>query len=190
MNWDLPLTVTIDGKEHEIDNGCDYRVVLNCIGFYEDTSLDLQTQHQAAFMTFYKDPLSITNANEAIKQMLLIIDCKTEAEFEQNSAEQNQNSPRLMNWTKDFKFIAPAVSRILGYDVRTPGRCTHWWTFLGAWQEIGECFWSTIISIRNKMAKGQKLEEWERKIYRERKKDIDLPINITDEEKEWLNSDW
>ena len=28
------------------------------------------------------------------------------------------------------------------------------------------------------------------KIYREHKQDIDLPQNLTDEEKEWLDSDW
>ena len=111
-------------------------------------------------------------------------------EFAQKSNIQTEPQPRLMSWKKDFKFIAPAVSRILGYDVRTPNKYTHWWTFIGAFQEIGECYWSTIISIRRKRLKGQKLEDWEQKIYRENKKDIDLPQNLTDEEKEWLDSDW
>ena len=95
-----------------------------------------------------------------------------------------------MSWKKDFKFIAPAVSRVLGYDVRTPNKYTHWWSFYGAFMEIGECYWQTIISIRKKKMHGQKLEEWEQKIYRENKKDIDLSQNLTDEEREWLDSDW
>ena len=188
--WDLPFSVTIDGKEYEIDQQCDYRVILNCIGFYEDVNLDLSTQHQAAFITFYKDPYSIKNVDEGIRQMLRIIDCKSEEEFAEKSNYQSEPQPRIMSWRKDFKFIAPAVSRVLGYDIRMPNKYTHWWTFTGAYQEIGESVWSTLISIRRKKIKGEKLEKWEQKIYKEDKQYIDLPQNLTDEEKEWLDSDW
>ena len=188
--WDYPLFVTIDGEQFEIENNCDYRVILDCIGCYEDNNLDLITQRQSALIIFYKEPQKIKNVEEAVKQMIRVIDCQSEEEFAENSTEQSEPQPRLMSWKKDFKFIAPAVSRVLGYDVRTPDKFTHWWTFIGAFQEIGECYWSTIISIRRKRLKGQKLEDWEQKIYRENKKDIDLPQNLTDEEKEWLGSDW
>ena len=188
--WDYPLFVTIDGEQFEIENNCDYRVILDCIGCYEDNNLDLITQHQSALIIFYKEPQKIKNVEEAVKQMIRVIDCQSEEECAENSTEQSEPQPRLMSWKKDIKFIAPAVSRVLGYDVRTPDKFTHWWTFIGAFQEIGECYWSTIISIRRKRLKGQKLEDWEQKIYRENKKDIDLPQNLTDEEKEWLDSDW
>lgn len=186
--WDFPVSVIIDGEEYEIENNCDYRVVLDCIAVYEDANLDLQTQHQTALIIFYKEPKKIKNLEEAVRQMLRVIDC--EGEDEEKSNTQSEPQPRLMSWKKDFKFIAPAVSRILGYDVRTPNKFTHWWSFLGAYQEIGECTWSTFISIRKKKLHGQKLEEWERKVYKENKKDIDLPQNLTDEEREWLDSDW
>ena len=190
MMWDFPISVTIDGEEFEIENNCDYRVILDCIAVYEDTSLDLVTQHQSALIIFYKDPKKIKNVEEAVNQMLRVIDCESEEEFVEKPQKQNQPPIRLMSWKKDFKFIAPAVSRVLGYDVRTPNKFTHWWTFYGAFQEVGECAWSTIISIRKKKMHGQKLEEWEQKVYRENKHDIDLPQNLTDEEKEWLCSDW
>ena len=188
--WDYPLFVTIDGERFEIENNCDYRVILDCIGCYEDNNLDLITQHQSALIIFYKEPQKIKNVEEAVKQMIRVIDCQSEEEFAENSTEQSELQPRLMSWKKDFKFIAPAVSRVLGYDVRTPDKFTHWWSFYGAFLEIGECYWQTIISIRKKKMYGQKLEEWEQKIYRENKKDIDLPQNLTDEEREWLDSDW
>ena len=188
--WDYPLFVTIDGKKFEIENNCDYRVILDCIGCYEDDNLDLATQHQSALIIFYKEPHKIKNVEEAVKQMIRVIDCQSEEDFTENSTEQSKPQPRLMHWGKDFKFIAPAVSRVLGYDVRTPNKFTHWWSFYGAFLEIGECYWQTIISIRKKKMYGQKLEEWEQKVYKENKKDIDLPQNLTDEEKEWLDSDW
>ena len=121
--------------------------------------------------------------------MVRISDCENEETITHES-NLNKAPERLMSWKKDFKLIAPAVSRILGYDVRTPNKYTHWWTFMGAFQEIGESVWRTFISIRKKKMHGQKLEEWEQKIYRENKYDIDLPQNLTDEEKEWLDSDW
>ena len=190
MNWDLPYSVTIDGQNFAIENNCDYRVVLDCISVYEDTDIDVVTRHQTALLIFYKEPWKITNTEEAVRQMIRVIDCESEDVI---LSQANPNTPppeRLMSWCTDFKFIAPAVSRVLGYDVRTPEKFTHWWSLMGAYMEIGECAWSTIISIRRKKMHGEKLEPWEQKIYAENKKDIDLPQNLTDEEKEWLNSDW
>ena len=45
----------------------------------------------------------------------------------------------------------------------------HWWTFLGAYMEIGESLFSQILSVRMKKAKGKKLEDWEREFYKENK---------------------
>ena len=61
---------------------------------------------------------------------------------------------------------------------------------MGAYMEIGECTWSTFISIRKKKLHGEKLEKWEEKLYRENISDISLPQNLTEEEKEWSSSDW
>lgn len=187
--WDFPISVTIDGEEFEIESNCDYRVVLDCLQCYEDNNLDIETQHKSAVIIFYKEPKKIKNLTEAIKQMIRVIDCEYE-ETSESAQEQQEPSYRIMSWKQDFKFIAPAVSRILGYDIRTPNKYTHWWTFLGAYMEIGECTWSTFISIRQKIMSGKKLEDWERKVYNEHKKVIDLPQNLTDEEKDWLDSDW
>ena len=187
--WDLPLTVKIDGEEFAIEKDCDYRVILDCLEAYEDNSLDLESQHLSAMIIFYKEPKKIKNIEKALLEMLRIIDCENEETITHES-NLNKAPERIMSWKKDFKLIAPAVSRVLGYDVRTPNKYTHWWTFMGAFQEIGESVWRTFISIRKKKMHGQKLEEWEQKIYRENKHDIDLPQNLTDEEKEWLDSDW
>lgn len=190
MMWDFPVSVTIDGEQFEIEEQCDYRVILDCLAVYEDPNLSLLEQHQSALVIFYKEPQKIKNIEQAILQMMRIIDCEMEEEFSESSAMNKEPPVRLMSWKKDFKLIAPAVSRILGYDVRTPGKYTHWWTFMGAYQEIGESVWTTFVSIRRKRIKGEKLEEWERKLYNENRQDIDLPQNLTDEEKEWLDSDW
>ena len=105
--------------------------------------------------------------------------------------EEQENKPKLMDWEHDFPQIAPPVSRVLGYSVRDANRYTHWYDFIGAYQEIGgECTFSTIISIRAKRAKGKKLDKWEEEYLREHRKMVELPKKLTTEEKEFLDSAW
>lgn len=184
MNWDLPITVEIDGKKHAIRNKCDYRVILDVISALNDNDLDMQYRVQCALFIFYENVSQIKDFETATKEMFRIINNGEEEE------PTDKNKPVLMDWEHDFKSIAPPISRVLGYDVRTPDKYTHWYSFLGGYMEIGECTFSTIVSIRSKRAKGQKLEKWELDYLREHRKMIDLPQKLTSEEQEILNSEW
>lgn len=183
MMWSLPLTVEIDGVIHNIRNKCDYRVVLDVIEVFKDEELGDNEKIACALIIFYEDADKIKNREEAAKQMLKVINLGEE-ETEQD------NKPQIMDWKHDFQLIAPPVSRVLGYSVRDVNRYTHWYDFIGAYMEIGECQFSNVISIRTKRMKGQKLDKSEEEFYRENKKMIDLPQKFTKEEQEWLDSDW
>ena len=50
----------------------------------------------------------------------------------------------------------------------------HWWTFIGKYMEIGESVFSTVVSIRDKKRKGEKLEKWEQDFYSHNKNRVDL----------------
>ena len=184
MIWDLPIDVVINNTKHPIRNKCDYRVVLDAICALNDEELTNEERVQCALFIFYEDVSRIDDLEIAIKEMFHIMNYGEE----QNAASDNK--PRLMDWEHDFRQLAPPISRILGYDVRTPDKYTHWHTFLGGYMEIGECTFSTIVSIRSKRAKGQKLEKWELDFLREHRNMIDLPQKITSEEQELLNSEW
>lgn len=187
MNYSLPYSVNIDGKELYIRNNCDFRVVLDVIEALNDEELTEQEKIQCALYIFYDDELTKTsNYEEAVKQMFIIING---GEEETEETEQTKK-PRLMDWKHDFQQIAPPISRVLGYDVRTPEKFCHWWTFLGGYMEIGECQFSNIVSIRSKRMKGKKLEKWEEEFYRENRKMVDLPQKLSKEEQEFLDSDW
>lgn len=187
MMWNYPLYVEIDGEKYAIEKQCDYRVVLDCLCVYEDEELDLDMKHRLALTIFYENPKSIKNIEEAVKKMLQIIDYN--ATDENNTSTTNKMpSQRLMSWEKDFPLIAPPVSRILGYDIRDPNKYTHWYSFMGAYLEIGDCLWSTVISIRYKRLKGKKLESWEKEFCREHKELVYMPVQLTDDEKEFLYS--
>ena len=57
--------------------------------------------------------------------------------------------------------------------------------------EIGECTYSTVLSIRTKKRDGKKLEKWEQEFYTSNRKLVDIKVKLTEEEKAreaWLNS--
>lgn len=184
MMWNLPISVEIDGKEYAIRNKCDYRVVLDVISALNDEELEMEYRIECALFIFYEDLTGVKDIQTAIMEMMKIINLGEE------TTEEEQNKPQLMDWEHDFTQLAPPISRILGYSVRDANRYTHWYDFVGAYMEIGDCTFANIISIRNKRMKGKKLEQWEQEFYKENKKIIDLPHKLTDEEQEWLDSDW
>lgn len=87
----------------------------------------------------------------------------------------NSNKPKLMDWNKDAPVIVPAINKVLGKEIRAEGYL-HWWTFLGAYLEISESLFSSIVNIRSKKAKGTKLEKWELEFYKSNKDLIDLEV--------------
>ena len=194
MSWNLPISVEIDGTEYPIRNKCDYRVVLDVIKALNDEDLDMQYRIQCALFIFYgNDELDTKekvlkafktkeNTQIAIDEMTKIISLGEEKE--------QDDKPQIMDWEHDFSHIAPPINRVLGYSVRDESNYTHFWDFIGAYQEIRECSWANIVSVRSKRMKGKPLDKWEREFYNENRKLIDLPHKLTDEEQEWLDSDW
>lgn len=194
MSWNLPISVEIDGTEYPIRNKCDYRVVLDVIKALNDEDLDMQYRIHCALFIFYgNDELDTKekvlkafktkeNTQIAINEMTKIISLGEEKE--------QDDKPQIMDWEHDFNHIAPPINRVLGYSVRDENNYTHWYDFIGAYMEIGDCTFANIISIRNKRMRGKKLEDWEQEFYNENRKLIDLPHKLTDEEQEWLDSDW
>lgn len=184
MIYTLPYTVEIDGEKFKIRNKCDFRVILDVIEALNDNELTQEEQLKCALYIFYGDEINkMKNFDEAVRQMMIVINIGKE--------EKNQsNKPKLVDWHYDFPQLAPPISRVLGYDVRTPEKFCHWWTFVGGYNEIGECSFSNIVSIRSKKAKGKPLDKAEEGFYRENRSLIDLPQTLSKEEQEFLDSDW
>lgn len=181
--WNLPIAVEIDGKEYAITNKCDYRMVLDVICALNDNELDDEQKIRTALYVFYEDISECTDIEKAIKEMYKII------AYGEEDNGQSENKPRLMDWEHDFNMLVAPINRVLGYEIRAVDYL-HWYTFLSGYMEIGECQFNTVVSIRSKRAKGKKLENWEQEFYKENKKMVDLPQNLTEEEQEWLDSDW
>lgn len=180
MTWDLPTSVEIDGKKYAIRNKCDYRVVLDVICALKDESLDMNYRVMCALGIFYENLDNCKNMQKAVDEMMLIVNCGNKED------SQDEHKPVLMDWEKDIGILAPPISRVLGYSVRSSENYTHYYDFIGAYSEIGECTFATVVSIRNKRAKGKPLESWEREFLTENRDLVLLPHQLSQEEEEWL----
>jgi hypothetical protein len=132
---------------------------------------------------FYEDISAIEDFETAIKEMFRIINGGEEQE------ESREQKPKLMDWEHDFPVLIAPIDRVLGFEIRSVDYL-HWFSLLSAYMEIGECTFSTIVSIRSKRVKGKKLDKWEEEYIREHRKMVELPRKLTAEEEEFLNSDW
>ena len=89
-----------------------------------------------------------------------------------------------MDWEQDAPIVFSAINKISGREVRDPNQYMHWWTFIGYFDEIGEGTFSQVLAIRQKRAKGEKLEKWEREFLKNNRSMVELKQSMSDEEKE------
>lgn len=181
--WELPTSINIDGTAYAIRT--DFRVVLDVLTAMSDPDLFLMdaTEEEKSFVrmdTILKimvedyDNLPLENWNEACKAVIEFIDC--------GMADDGKRKPHTMDWQQDAQIIIPAINRVQGTEIRALPYL-HWWTFLGAYMEIGECLFAQVVHIRQKKQKHQKMEKWEKDFYNQNKDIIDLKKKISEEQK-------
>ena len=73
------------------------------------------------------------------------------------------------------------VNKVAGREIRG-AEFLHWWTFLSWFHAIGEGQLSTLVSIRDKLRRGKKLEKWEQDYYRGHKDQVDLKKHYSAQE--------
>lgn len=163
--YELPTKVSIDGKDFQIRNNGDYRMILDVFSVLEDEELDQQERIISALIIFYEDfneledVLQDEHLETRVKQMYWFI------RGGKDEDESNTHHQKLIDWNEDSDIIISAINNVAGKEIRVP-EYTHWWTFLAYYMAIGESTFATVIGIRNKMMCGKKLEKWERE-YRE-----------------------
>ena len=187
MNYTLPKTVTVGGEDLSIRY--DFRVILEIIQMLNDPDLDQEDKAEALLAMFFVDPDAVTDPKEAIEGCFDFIDM---------GERSKKKSPRLMDWGQDFNYIISPINRVLGrevreipYDIETNTGGLHWWTFLSAYMEIGgDCMFSQLVSIRDKRARGKKLEKYEREWLRRNIEIVEFKQKYSDSEndlaKEWM----
>ena len=156
----------------------DYREVLDICTALSDPELSDEERAVIALDIFYPalDEISSKHYQEALERCMWFINCgETEA--------RGGKSPRLVDWEQDFQHIVAPINRVMGQEVRAV-EYLHWWTFVAAYREIGDCTFAQIVRIRNQIARGKKLDKSDQEWYRRNRGLVDFKRKYTDADDE------
>lgn len=174
MVWDLPVSLDINGAAYPIRT--DYRDILRIMIAFADPDLAAEDKMYVCLRILYPEL-------EKIPKDLYQAAYEAAIRFIDNDADpQPRNGPRTMDWEQDAPLLFPAVNRAAGFEVRTV-EYLHWWTFLGYFMEIKDSVYASVLGIRQKKAKGKKLEKWEKEYWQANRKICQLDQKLTEEEK-------
>ena len=175
----LPVSVEVCGAEYEIRS--DYRAVLDICAALSDPELDEQDKALVALDIFYLGFADMPREHhqEAIQRCFWFINC---GETERSGPP----APKLVDWEQDFKIIVAPINRVTGQEVRSV-EYMHWWTFIAAYYEIGDCLFAQIVRVRERLAKGKPLDKSDREWYRNNRHLVDMKNPLTERENEVLD---
>lgn len=175
--WELPESLIIAGQEYEIRT--DFRDVLRILLAFHDPDMEEDEKVYVCLFILFVDfeALPADDYEEAFQAAARFIDCGRDWQ------ETPARAPRVMDWDQDKSILFPAINKAAGLEVRTVPYM-HWWTFMGYYMEISEGVFSTILSLRQKRAKGKKLEKWEQEFWQQNKDICVLKKKISQEEQE------
>ena len=171
--WKLPQTAVIGGVEYQLNT--DYRQILDIFEYLNDPERPDWLRWQIAVGLFFEGEIPEGHQSEATQYLAEFIACG-----EDNSVP----GPKLLDWDQDAQIIAADINKVAGAEVRALPYL-HWWTFMSYFRAIGEGQLSTVVSIREKLCTGKKLEPWEQEYYHKHPERIELKVPYTaDEEAE------
>ena len=185
--WEFPTSLNIGDVDYEIRT--DYRAVLDLLTALADPELTDEDEQMTAYMQSQVilqimfpdcDNIPVEHIQEALEKVSDFIDM---------GISDDRKKPKTMDWEQDAPILIPAINKVLNTEIRAQ-KYMHWWTFLGAYMEIGESLFSNVIHIRQKKAKGKKLEKWELDFYKENQSLIDFKQKSqrSEEEKDTLRA--
>lgn len=177
-SWGLPVSAEIGGKEYHIN--ADFRDVLEIIEILQDEGKAEAIRVLVSLSLFYDDfdSMPLQFHKDAFDWMMLFFNCGEE--------DDSPAQPKMIDWTQDRMIIAAEVNKVAGVEVRAL-EFLHWWSFVGYFNCIGEGQLSYIVSIRDKLRKGQKLEKHEKEFYSKNKNRVDFKKRLTRAEEAMLS---
>lgn len=179
MIYGLPKSLNVCGKAYEIRS--DFRDILDIFEILNDGDLQDQERVFITLLFFYPDfeNMPADHYQEAIDKCFWFINGG------KSENEKEKRPPKLMDWEQDFPYIIAPVNRVIGHEIRADAYL-HWWTFLSAYMEIGECTFAQIVHIRDANNRGKKLNEADREWYQSNRELVDMKTKFTNEEEDLL----
>lgn len=178
MLYELPKSAIIGGKKYSIRS--DFRPVLDILICLTDPELSPMERTMVAMDIFYPEMSSIPQEDlqSACDYMVWFLNCGDECD--------NRKRPKLMDWEQDFQYIVAPINKVVGSEIRALDYL-HWWTFVSAYYEIGDCLFAQIVRIRQLKSKGRKLDKADQEFYREYKHLVDIKVKYTEADEAAIN---
>lgn len=170
--YDLPTSLKIGEVDYSIRYG--WRAAMDIFAAFNDPDLDQEMRTEVLLRILFPEWQKIPHnlMPEAIKKGCEFLDCGVKPD--------KKNQPRTMDWEQDAGLIIPAINAVSGKEVRADPN-VHWWTFFGWYMSIDDGLFATVLYLRQKKAKGKKLEKHEEEFYRENRQLIDLRMPESEE---------
>lgn len=181
MVTSLPLGAEIGGVFFPFRNRCDFATVLDAIAALNDSELSEEERLRCALFIFYEDLSGCADLATAAEVMLRVAGCSDVC------AVPAVGGAPLMSWEKDFDLIVPAVNRVLCREVRDCSVYTHWYTFVGAYLEIGDCMFANVVSVRKKLRDGVKPDASDLRFIADFPDLVRLPDSLSPDDSRWLD---
>lgn len=189
--YSLETEIQINQVSFNIRNQGDYRMVLDCFEALNDQDLSENERLFAALIIFYEDFNDINDLPNNRDELYLFIEAMFDFFNQHEDIQSNTKNIRVIDWSHDSNLIASAINNVANREIRSLPYL-HWWTFLGYYTAIGECLLSTVVSIRYKKARSEKLEKYEKKFMQDNPQyfNIDLRTAEQKEADEYIRQLW
>lgn len=179
MIGELPRALEVCGVSYPIRSN--YGAVLDIIVAFNDPDCDEMDKMYICLDILFEtlNEMPPQHYKKAYELALRFIDC--------NKEPSQKRSPKTMDWEQDESILFPAINKVAGFEVREAQQI-HWFTFMGYFQEIEEGLFSTVVSIRQKKAKGKKLEKHEKEFLAANKELCTIKRRYSDEEQKRIDA--
>lgn len=161
--WQLPRQARLGDQTFRLN--ADFRDILEMLQYLQDETQPAYFRWQTVLALFY-EPLPPAHLQKQAMDYFL--------QFLQGGSTQEASAgPALLDWQQDAPLIIADINKAAGQEIRAMP-FVHWWTFLSWFHAIGQGQLSAVVSIRDKLARGKRLEGWEQEYYRQNRQRIRL----------------
>ena len=176
----LPSSLSLQGQEYAIN--ADWRPCVNIMRMFERTDLSDMEKVLCMVGILYEDEIPDSLMTEAAEQAVWFLNLGEAADGKKSTLSFG----RLFSWEQDLKFIISAVDKSAGFSIRSR-EFYHFWEFMSAFFETGECVFNTIVHQR-KLKKTGKQSKADKEWWAENRDIAELKVELTIDEQEILDA--
>lgn len=174
----LPTSLTVKGRDFAIN--ADFRPCVNIMRMFERTDLTDSEKIECMVGILYKDEIPRRYLVDAAQEAVWFLNLGEDVQ-----GKGNRGVGRLFSWEQDLKFIISAVDKSAGFSIRSKD-FYHFWEFMSAFFESGECVFNTLVHQR-KLKKTGKQTKADKEWWAENREIAELKMTLTQDEQEVLD---